>query len=87
MPYIKCPDGNTYSKYDRSEYVQWCICNEKENKAKELKACMEDPKCKEQYLEKQRTADIAILVMSSILVTLIIAVTLTIKTYKKIDKI
>jgi hypothetical protein len=28
MPYITCPDGKTYSRYDQSPYVKWCICEE-----------------------------------------------------------
>ena len=28
MPYITCPDGHTYSRYDNSPYVKWCKCDE-----------------------------------------------------------
>ena len=46
MPYITCPDGNTYSRYDQDPYVQDCICQEKEAQQKEYNECMADPHCK-----------------------------------------
>lgn len=47
MPYITCPDGQTYSRYNQSEYVKWCICNEKRVNIEKHEACMKDPSCKE----------------------------------------
>jgi hypothetical protein len=49
MPYITCPDGKTYSRYDQSEYVKWCICNEKHVQEQKFNECMQDPKCKSDY--------------------------------------
>jgi len=49
MPYITCPDGKIYSRYDNSDYVKWCICNEKKEAQDKFNACMLDPKCKENY--------------------------------------
>ena len=46
MPYITCPDGQTYSRYDNSTYVKWCKCQEDSiYRAKHI-ACMNDPVCK-----------------------------------------
>jgi hypothetical protein len=53
MPYITCPDGKTHSRYDQSDYVKWCICDEKEQQQKKFNECMENPECKEEYLQKQ----------------------------------
>jgi hypothetical protein len=49
MPYITCPDGKTYSRYDQSDYVKWCICNEKSLQQKKFNVCMADPKCRAEY--------------------------------------
>ena len=53
MPYITCKDGKTYSRYDQSEYVKKCICEEKEAQEREFKECMQDPACKKDYENKQ----------------------------------
>lgn len=46
MPYITCPDGKTYSRYDTSPYVKWCIkCQEEQYRLEEIK-CMKDPQCR-----------------------------------------
>ena len=45
MPYITCPDGKTYSRYDDSPYVEWCKCEEKREKYKAEVACQKDPAC------------------------------------------
>ena len=56
MPYITCPDGKTYSRYNQSEYVKWCICNKKEQQQNKFNECMQDPTCKKEYLQKQETS-------------------------------
>jgi len=53
MPYIHCPDGRTYSRYSQTEYVKWCICNEREQSEKKFNECMQDPNCKKQHIDKQ----------------------------------
>jgi len=55
MPYITCPNGKTYSRYDQSPYV--CDCIKKQEKYHDSldAACLQDPKCieKRQEAEKQ----------------------------------
>lgn len=53
MPYITCPDGKTYSRYDQSEYVKKCMCEEKAEQEKKFQECMKDPKCKKEYEHQQ----------------------------------
>lgn len=53
MPYIKCPDGRTYSRYDQSEYVRWCIKCEKDQEDFQYRLCMSDPACRQQMEHKQ----------------------------------
>ena len=56
MPYITCPDGNIYSRYDQSPYVIDCI--RKEDSAINARniACMKDPKCVENMRQIQINA-------------------------------
>jgi hypothetical protein len=54
MPYITCPDGKTYSRYDQSEYVQNCICEQEAAEKKEFQECMQDPTCKKEYEQHQQ---------------------------------
>lgn len=46
MPYIECPDGKTYSRYDNSPYVVWCIKHEDSVANARYLTCMQDPICK-----------------------------------------
>jgi hypothetical protein len=55
MPYITCKDGKTYSKYDQSEYVKKCICEEDAYYKKKYTECMANPNCKKEYDEKGYT--------------------------------
>ncbi len=54
MPYITCPNGRTYSRYDQSEYVKWCICQENEYYRQQHLKCMKDPECKAKYDSNQK---------------------------------
>ena len=45
MPYITCPDGNTYSRYSSKPYVKQCIAEQKQQE--KIQACIESPACKE----------------------------------------
>lgn len=72
MPYIKCPDGKTYSRYDQSDYAEWCICNEQAQRDKIFTECMEDPTCKKEYLHNQDVSKSIALFGSGIIVMLLI---------------
>ena len=73
MPYITCPDGQTYSRYDQSKYVKWCICNEKEQQQKKFNECMKDPTCKKEHLQRKETS-LNIIIYGGGLYTLLVAV-------------
>lgn len=49
MPYITCPDGKTYSRYDSNTEVKTCISNQKSAYQAKHAACMKDTICKENY--------------------------------------
>jgi hypothetical protein len=54
MPYITCPDGKTYSRYDTSPYVCDCIRKERAYYDSLNSVCLQDPKCvAERKLDKQ----------------------------------
>ena len=75
MPYIQCKDGKTYSRYDQSEYVKKCICEEKEAQVREFQECMQDPTCKKEYEHHQYVANVVgITIVSIFLVALTIAI-------------
>lgn len=77
MPYIQCPDGNTYSRYDTSEYVTWCKCNESRindsiNKIRKLQynKCTLDPNCLEKRNNLEFKENIIILIILIIFIYL-----------------
>ena len=77
MPYIKCPDGKTYSRYDNSEYVTWCKCNESRindsiNKIRKLQydKCTLDPNCLKKRNDSEFKENCIILIISIIFVYL-----------------
>lgn len=74
MPYVTCPDGKTYSRYDQSDYVKWCICNEKEQEQKKFQECMEDPICKKEYLHKQEVSKNILIYGGGIMLTLLVII-------------
>ena len=45
MPYITCPDGKTYSRYDSSKYVKTCIADQKAQQQAQQQACLQDTAC------------------------------------------
>jgi len=71
MPYIQCPDGQTYSRYDNSPYVVWCIHNEDSIANAKWTACLADPKCIGGYKHKENIA-FTICLISIIILILII---------------
>lgn len=73
MPYIQCPDGQTYSRYDQRKYVKWCICNKKEQQQKKFNECMQDPTCKKEYLQRRETSQ-NVIIYGGGLVTILIVV-------------
>lgn len=86
MPYITCPDGNVYSRYDQSTYVKWCICEENKfndsiNKQKEIKynECSLNPEC----LEKRNQSEF--LNISIVMIIFIIFLLLLYNAYKKMN--
>lgn len=57
MPYIQCPDGNIYSRYDNSPYVVECIAGEAKRNDSIYNACTLDPDClKERQASHQRVS-------------------------------
>jgi len=72
VPYITCKDGKTYSRYDQSEYVKKCICEENEAQEREFKECMQDPTCKKDYEHKQFVAKTFVGIGVTLFVVLII---------------
>lgn len=58
MPYIKCKDGNIYSRYDQSKYVTNCIKEEQADYNLYLKRkaewCESHPvECEEEKFQKE----------------------------------
>ena len=77
MPYIKCPDGNIYSRYDNSEYVTWCKCNESRindsiNTIRKLQydKCTLDPNCLEKRNNLEFKENCNLLIISIIIILL-----------------
>ncbi len=75
MPYIECPNGKTYSRYDNSPYVVWCIKHEDSMERANYLACTLDPVCKAKR-DKRDQRDILIIKGLIILVVFVIAVVL-----------
>ena len=47
MPYITCKDGEVYSRYDTSQYVNNCIIQETQERIEVRIACDKDVECSE----------------------------------------
>lgn len=73
MPYIICKDGQNYSRYDNSEYVQNCIALEKQEIIEQSIACGKSQEC----IDRHETSNI---VLSGLIA--IILVSLAVMTYK-----
>lgn len=69
MPYIQCPDGNVYSRYDQSPYVVECIKNESHRSDSLFNACTQDPRC---FAERQRQQHMVDIFMGTIFVLTLI---------------
>ena len=68
MPYINC-DGQTYSRYDTSPYVQACIEKEMIAYQKAYDDCTNDPICYAEIIRNQHVFDY---IMTGFLITFII---------------
>lgn len=84
MPYITCPDGNTYSRYSTSKYVSWCKATEKKRRHDELVECLSDPKCKDEYNSRQQnTKDLLCIGVPIIITVFVVLVYLLYKSETK----
>ena len=57
MPYISCPDGHTYSRYDNSTYVNWCKCQEDSIRLAQQQSCAKDPACRAEREHAKQVVD------------------------------